>query len=41
MFLGQGAQHVGMGRSLAEKSVEIASLYKRAGDIVGYDLADI
>jgi [acyl-carrier-protein] S-malonyltransferase len=41
MFPGQGAQQVGMGRSLAEKSTEIARLYKRAGEIVGYDLADI
>jgi len=41
MFPGQGAQQVGMGRNLAEKSTEIARLYKRAGEIVGYDLADI
>ncbi len=39
MFPGQGAQHVGMGRQIAEKYPRARELYDRAGAILGYDLA--
>ena len=39
MFPGQGSQEVGMGHELAESIPEIAELYRRANEIVGYDLA--
>ncbi|MBN1844841.1 MAG: ACP S-malonyltransferase [Sedimentisphaerales bacterium] len=38
MFPGQGAQQVGMGRTLAGHP-QIADLYRQANEIVGYDLA--
>ena len=41
MFPGQGAQHVGMGKDLAENHPQITDLYQQANDIVGYDLADL
>ena len=41
MFPGQGAQQVGMGKDIAERIPEIAELYRRANDIVGYDLASV
>lgn len=40
-FPGQGAQHVGMGRRLAEKYPAARSLYERASAILGYDLAQL
>jgi [acyl-carrier-protein] S-malonyltransferase len=39
VFPGQGAQHVGMGRRIAEKYPQARALYERAADILGYDLA--
>ena len=39
LFPGQGAQTVGMGRSLAETLPAVRRLYDRAGEILGYDLA--
>jgi len=39
LFPGQGAQHVGMGRQIAEKYPHARDLYERAGKILGYDLA--
>lgn len=41
LFPGQGAQHVGMGRSICERYPAAASLYDRANDILGYDLRKI
>ncbi|OPZ98321.1 MAG: Malonyl CoA-acyl carrier protein transacylase [Planctomycetes bacterium ADurb.Bin412] len=41
MFPGQGAQQVGMGRDLALQNPQIADLYRRANQIVGYDLASV
>src|SRR5438445_1552339 len=41
MFPGQGAQHVGMGRRIAEKCPAAARLYERARGILGYDLAKL
>lgn len=41
LFPGQGAQHVGMGKSIVEKSVAARALFDRASNILGYDLAQI
>lgn len=41
LFPGQGAQHVGMGRQLAEKYPAAKALYERAAEILGYDLAKL
>ncbi|MBW3543074.1 MAG: ACP S-malonyltransferase [Planctomycetes bacterium] len=41
LFPGQGAQKVGMGRSIAERYAEARSLYDRANAILGYDLAKL
>lgn len=38
LFPGQGAQHVGMGRQLVERSSQARQLFERAADILGYDL---
>ncbi len=39
LFPGQGAQHVGMGRTLVEKYPQAKALYNRAKDILGFDIA--
>lgn len=39
LFPGQGAQHVGMGKSIAERYPAARDLYAQASDILGYDLA--
>jgi [acyl-carrier-protein] S-malonyltransferase len=39
LFPGQGAQHVGMGRTIAERFPAARALYDQAGEILGYDLA--
>lgn len=41
VFPGQGAQHVGMGKTIAERYPAARALYDRAAEIVGYDLAKI
>jgi len=41
LFPGQGAQHVGMGRQLAEQCAAAKRLYEQANDILGYDLAKL
>ncbi len=41
LFPGQGAQHVGMGRTIAEKYPAAKALYDRAAEILGYDLAKL
>jgi [acyl-carrier-protein] S-malonyltransferase len=39
LFPGQGAQHVGMGKSIAERYSAAAGLYAKANDLLGYDLS--
>ncbi len=41
MFPGQGAQHVGMGRSLWEASGSARQVFEEADDALGYPLSDI
>ncbi|HYE33295.1 MAG TPA: ACP S-malonyltransferase [Methylomirabilota bacterium] len=41
MFAGQGAQQVGMGRDLAEQFPTAKSLFDKANETLGYDLANI
>jgi len=41
MFPGQGAQHVAMGKALAQQSEQVAAIYRQANEIVGYDLTSI
>jgi [acyl-carrier-protein] S-malonyltransferase len=41
LFVGQGAQVVGMGRNLAEKSPSAQTWFERANAALGYDLAGI
>jgi [acyl-carrier-protein] S-malonyltransferase len=41
LFAGQGAQKVGMGKSLYDQSPIVRDLYSRAGDVLGWDLAKV
>lgn len=41
LFPGQGAQHVGMGRKIADDLPAARALYDQAADVLGYDLADV
>jgi [acyl-carrier-protein] S-malonyltransferase len=41
LFAGQGAQQVGMGRTLAEHSPAARALYDEAGRVLGWDLAQV
>jgi [acyl-carrier-protein] S-malonyltransferase len=41
LFAGQGAQVVGMGKDLAERYPTASSLFNRANEALGYDLASI
>lgn len=41
LFPGQGAQHVGMGKTIAARYSAAARLYEQANDILGYDLAKL
>jgi [acyl-carrier-protein] S-malonyltransferase len=39
LFPGQGAQHVGMGKTIAQRCPAARALYDRAAEVLGYDLA--
>ncbi len=41
LFPGQGAQHVGMGKSVVEKVPAAKALFEQANDVLGYDLAKL
>ena len=41
LFSGQGAQHVGMGRSLYENSEIARALYDEANEVLGWDLKQV
>ncbi|MBO7707528.1 MAG: ACP S-malonyltransferase [Thermoguttaceae bacterium] len=41
LFSGQGAQAVGMGKTLCDAVPAASQLYARASEILGYDLADL
>ncbi len=41
LFPGQGAQHLGMGKTIAEKYPAARALYEQAGEILGFDLAQL
>lgn len=41
IFAGQGAQKVGMGKSLHENSATARALYAEANDVLGWDLAQV
>jgi [acyl-carrier-protein] S-malonyltransferase len=41
LFAGQGAQKVGMGKSLGESSAAARALYEQAGHVLGWDLAKV
>ncbi|MEZ6057352.1 MAG: ACP S-malonyltransferase [Planctomycetaceae bacterium] len=41
LFPGQGAQHVGMGKAIVEKSPQTERLFDQANEILGYNLKDL
>ncbi len=41
LFPGQGAQFIGMGKSLCDELPAAVGLFNRASEILGYDLADV
>ena len=41
LFPGQGAQHIGMGKQLAEKFPQAAAIFQSANDVLGFDLRRI
>ena len=41
LFPGQGAQHVGMGKTLSSKCPAAKRLYEQASDVLGFDLATL
>lgn len=41
LFPGQGAQHVGMGKSISARFPQAKALYDRASEVLGFDLASI
>ena len=41
LFPGQGAQHVGMGKDIAEKYPEAAEVFRKADELLGFELSKI
>ncbi|MFA5424012.1 MAG: acyltransferase domain-containing protein, partial [Phycisphaerae bacterium] len=41
LFPGQGAQHIGMGKDIAQEFSEAAAIFQKANSIVGYDLQTV
>jgi len=41
LFTGQGAQYVGMGRDVVEASPQAAEVFRQAGEILGWDVAEV
>ena len=41
VFPGQGAQFVGMGKDLYEKSPEAKELFEKANEILGFRITDL
>ena len=41
LFPGQGAQHVGMGKDLADKYPEAAAVFSKADELLGFELSKI
>ena len=41
LFPGQGAQKIGMGRSVCDRLPAARALFDRASEILGFDLAEV
>ena len=41
LFPGQGSQHVGMGRSLADAYPEAARVFEEADDVLGFSISKL
>ena len=41
MFPGQGSQHAGMGKRVAERSAAAREVFAHAGDLLGIDVSKI
>ena len=41
LFPGQGAQRIGMAKSLCDRCPAALDLFSRASDVLGFDLADL
>jgi len=41
IYPGQGAQYVGMAKDLYDAFPKVKEIYKKANDILGFDLADV
>ena len=41
IYPGQGSQYVGMGKDIYEQFPEVREIYEKAGEILGFDLAEI